>query len=170
MEKIIIIVENHSDFSLPEYKSIGASGMDVKADLKRTYNRAITNEDKIQPIINFSENYDLSFIHLYPNEIKVIQTGLFVEIPKGYEIQVRSRSGLAVQGIIVANAPGTIDSDYRGEVGIILANLGTRLFTVNHGDRIAQLVLVPVFQIEWDISKPINSTDRGVDGFGSTGK
>lgn len=141
-------VYNESANNLPQYETAGAAGMDVKA---------------------FLENP----ITIAPGCRALIPTGLYVEIPKGYEIQVRPRSGLALKkGITVANTPGTIDSDYRNGIGVILINHGSEDFTVDNGDRIAQLVLNQVPQIQWEPVEGIgdlSSTDRGLGGFGSTG-
>ena len=130
---------------LPRYASLEAAGADVYACI---------NEE----------------IVLGPGERKLIPTGLKIAIPKGYEIQVRSRSGLALNhGIIVLNSPGTIDSDYRGEVGIILINLGKESFIVEVGMRIAQLVLSPVVQADFIRAQELSTTLRGEGGFGHTG-
>ena len=146
---IDVKVYNASGNPLPAYETLGAAGMDVRA--------AITVP-----------------VGILPGERSVIPTGLYVEIPEGYEIQVRPRSGLALKkGITVLNTPGTIDSDYRNQIGVILANLGTETFMVEPGDRIAQLVLNQVPQINWvvfDSKDALSSTDRGLGGFGSTGK
>lgn len=100
-----------------------------------------------------------------------MKTGLFLEIPKGYEAQVRPRSGLALKkGITVLNSPGTIDADYRGEVGVILVNLSQSPFVVEDGDRIAQMVFAEVTQAEWEVTEELSQTERGAGGFGSTGK
>ena len=108
---------------------------------------------------------------LNPLERKIIGTGLKIALPIGYEAQVRPRSGLAAKhGISVLNSPGTIDADYRGEVGVILINLSNDAFTINPGERIAQLVLAKHEQIQWKIDKNLSSTARGSNGFGSTGK
>lgn len=133
------------DLPLPGYESIQAAGMDVAA--------AVT-EDVI----------------LQPGEIKLIPTGFGVAIPEGYEIQVRPRSGIAVKhGISIINSPGTIDSDYRGEVKIGLINLGQRPFIVHRGDRIAQMVLAPVCQACLQLTDRLDATKRGQGGFGHTG-
>jgi len=133
------------DLSLPGYESIQAAGMDVAA--------AVTDK-----------------IVLQPGEIKLIPTGFGVAIPEGFEIQVRPRSGLAVKhGISIINAPGTIDADYRGEVKIGLINLGQKPFTVNRGDRIAQMILAPVCQVKWQLTDSLDETERGSGGFGHTG-
>ena len=109
-------------------------------------------------------------IRLKPGKFLLVPTGLAVEIPRGFEGQVRPRSGLALKhGISIVNAPGTIDADYRGEVGVILINLGPRSFTVNPGDRIAQLVISPVARVKMVEKKRLNSTARGKSGFGHTG-
>lgn len=139
-------VINKSAFPLPEYATEGAAGLDVRANIEK-------------PIV------------LDSLKRAVIPTGLFVEIPQGYEIQVRPRSGLAAKhGITVLNAPGTIDSDYRGEVGVILANLSDTPFTIEPGERIAQLVLSHYERIEWQKCTVLSDTGRGQGGFGSTGK
>ncbi|MRI62677.1 dUTP diphosphatase [Ornithobacterium rhinotracheale] len=142
--KIKII--NKSKHSLPEYKTEGAAGMDLYANL----NEPIT---------------------LRPLERALIPTGLFMEIPQGYEAQVRPRSGLALKhGLTCLNSPGTIDSDYRGEVGVILANVSNEPFTVNDGERVAQLVIAKHERAEWELSETLSDTSRGEGGFGSTGK
>lgn len=145
---INVKVYNESNNELPQYETIGAAGLDVKAFIS-------------EPITIASGHRAL------------IPTGLYVEIPQGYEIQVRPRSGLALKkGITVLNTPGTIDSDYRNGIGVILANFGNEGFVVNPGDRIAQLVLNEVPQINWvpvESKDDLSSTDRGLGGFGSTG-
>jgi len=143
---ITIPVINRSAFPLPAYATVGSSGLDVRANIE-------------QPIV------------LQSLERTLVPTGLFVEIPLGYEIQVRPRSGLAVkQGLTCLNTPGTIDADYRGEIKIILINLSQEPQTIQPGDRIAQLVLQSIELIEWKMVEALNETDRGAGGFGSTGK
>jgi dUTP pyrophosphatase len=128
---------------LPAYATTGAAGMDV-----------VSAEDVV----------------IAPGARHAVATGLAVAIPEGYEIQVRPRSGLALKhGITVPNTPGTIDSDYRGELKVILINLGHEPFTIARGDRVAQLVLAPVVQAEWDEVAELDTTERGAGGFGSTG-
>ena len=130
---------------VPVYKTSGAAGADVCACIET-------------PVI------------LKPFERTAVPTGLFFEIPEGYEIQVRPRSGLALKnGIALVNAPGTIDSDYRGELCVILINLGTEDFTIHNGDRIAQIVLSPVLKASFIEVSSISVTERGENGFGSTG-
>lgn len=130
---------------MPEYATAGASGMDIRAFLKNP-------------------------IELKPGERTLIPTGLFVEIPLGYELQVRPRSGLALKhGITCLNTPGTIDADYRGEIGVILINLGTEPFLIQSGDRIAQLVPAAVPKINWIIRNALETSERGSGGFGHTG-
>jgi dUTP pyrophosphatase len=108
---------------------------------------------------------------LEPLERKLIPTGLFIELPTGYEAQIRPRSGLALkQGITCLNSPGTIDADYRGEIGVILINLSNEMQVLNSGDRIAQMVIAPVTQICWEPTTSLTPTNRGTGGFGSTGK
>lgn len=141
--KIKII--NKSDHSTPGYETAASAGMDLRA--------------------NISES-----ITLQPLERAVVKTGLFVEIPVGYEAQVRPRSGLAAKkGITVLNAPGTVDADYRGEIGVILVNLSNEEFTIVNGERIAQLVISAHEQAEWIETESLTETARGAGGFGSTG-
>ena len=141
-----VAVINTSQNNLPAYETLSSAGMDVRAAL----NEAVT---------------------LQPLERKLIATGLFLEIPHGYEVQVRPRSGLAYKnGVTVLNAPGTIDADYRGEVGVLLINLSNEPFTIASGDRIAQLIVAKVEQIEWKPTSQLSETERGEGGFGSTGK
>lgn len=136
---------NHSKNPLPAYETDLSAGMDVRANLD-------------EPVI------------LQPLERALIKTGLFLEIPEGCECQVRPRSGLAFKkGITVLNSPGTIDADYRGEVGVILVNLSAEPFTVEHGERIAQLVFAKVKQAKWIEVEELSETERGAGGFGSTG-
>ncbi|MDR2792363.1 MAG: dUTP diphosphatase [Treponema sp.] len=134
-----------SDMVLPRYETLGAAGMDIRAFLEK-------------PVI------------IKPLERVRIPTALALEIPEGYEAQVRPRSGLAYQrGVTVLNAPGTIDSDYRGEVCVILVNLGQEPVTINNGDRIAQLVFAPVTRVTLEETCRLSKTRRGECGFGSTG-
>mgnify|MGYP000501020932 FL=1 len=136
---------NKSKHELPSYETLLSAGMDIRA--------------------NISES-----IILNPLERAIIKTGLFMSLPRGLEAQVRPRSGLAAKkGITVLNSPGTIDADYRGEVGVILINLSQVCFTVNNGDRIAQLVIARHEQIKWTEVTVLDETDRGEGGFGSTG-
>jgi dUTP pyrophosphatase len=139
-------VINQSGFPLPEYATVGSAGLDVRAVLA-------------EPIV------------LQSLERRLVPTGLFLEIPVGYEVQVRPRSGLALkQGLTVLNTPGTIDSDYRGEVGVILINLDREPQTIAPGDRIAQLVLAPHEQLNWQVAETLETSARGAGGFGSTGR
>lgn len=137
---------NKGTCPLPSYETAGAAGMDVRANLS-------------------------SSVYVSPGERILVPTGLYLEIPAGLECQVRPRSGLALKkGITVLNTPGTIDSDYRGEVGVILINLSTEIFTIEPNDRIAQLVFCPVIQVTFIETDALESSDRGTGGFGSTGK
>lgn len=138
-------VVNRSGNPLPEYSTSLSAGMDVRASIDGP-------------------------VTLAPLGRAVVPTGLFLEIPAGFEVQVRPRSGLAAKkGITVLNAPGTIDADYRGEVCVILVNLSSEPFTVEPGERIAQLVLARHETIEWEAADELGSTERGEGGFGSTG-
>ncbi|MDW3223102.1 MAG: dUTP diphosphatase [Paracoccaceae bacterium] len=132
---------------LPLYQTSGAAGADVRANLP------------------------CGALTIAPGERALIPTGLKMEIPLGYEMQVRPRSGLALKhGLMLVNSPGTIDSDYRGPVGVIVINAGRDAFEVTHGMRIAQLVLAPVLQADFAYAERLSETDRGAAGFGSTGK
>ena len=141
-----IKVINTSDHSLPTYETIASAGMDIKAFLPES-------------------------ITLKPFERALIPTGLFIELPIGYEAQIRPRSGLAIKsGVTVLNTPGTIDADYRGEVKIILINLSQENFTVHNGDRIAQMIVAKHEQAKWEEVDTLSDTERGKGGFGHTGK
>ncbi|MCR8667171.1 dUTP diphosphatase [Aestuariibaculum sp. M13] len=140
-----IKIINKSSHDLPNYETIASAGMDLRANL---------SEPRI----------------LKPLERSIVGTGLFIELPIGYEAQVRPRSGLAAKkGITVLNAPGTVDADYRGEVGVILVNLSNEEFVINNGERIAQLVIAKHERAEWVEVEALSETARGEGGFGSTG-
>lgn len=144
--KVKRLSEDFLDVPLPHYATLGSAGMDIRAAIK---------EDVI----------------LEPGKVELIPTNLSVEIPVGYEIQVRPRSGLAAKhGIGILNSPGTIDSDYRGEVKIIIMNFGKEDFKISKGDRIAQLIVSKVFTAKIEEVKDLNSSHRGEGGFGHTGK
>lgn len=146
MQTMKIKVINRSAFDLPQYETANAVGLDVRANT-------------------------FEAIRLAPLERAMVPTGLYVEIPEGYEIQVRPRSGLAAKyGISVANAPGTIDPDYRGEIKVILVNLSNEVFELKPGERIAQLVVAQFTRIEWESVEQLSDTERGAGGFGSTGR
>ena len=134
------------DLPLPSYETDHAAGMDLRAALT-------------EPVT------------LAPGERTLIPTGIRIALPEGYEAQIRPRSGLAIrQGISMVNTPGTIDADYRGEIGVILVNLGSAPFTIRRGERIAQMVIAPVLRAAFDLVETLDETDRGAGGFGSTGK
>ena len=136
---------NKSKHATPNYETDGAAGMDLRANIE-------------------------SSIVLQPLERAVVKTGLFIALPVGFEAQVRPRSGLAAKkGISVLNSPGTVDADYRGEIGVILVNLSTEEFTVNDGERIAQLVVAKHERVHWKEVTILSKTERGAGGFGSTG-
>lgn len=138
------IVKNNP-FNLPAYETKGSAGVDLQAYVER-------------PII------------LKPMERSLVPTGLFIELPEGYEAQVRARSGLAIKhGISLVNGIGTIDSDYRGEIKVILINLGDKDFTINNGDRIAQMVFIKHEQVDFELVEELEETKRGAGGFGHTG-
>lgn len=142
--KINII--NKSSHSLPEYATEYSAGMDLRANIEVD-------------------------IVLQPLERKLIPTGLFIELPKGYEAQIRPRSGLALKhGLTVLNSPGTIDADYRGEIRVVLINLSNEAFTIKDGERICQMVIAQHTQVRWEQVDIIGDTERGAGGFGHTGK
>lgn len=143
---MVVKVINKSAYELPDYETLLAAGMDVRAALSES-------------------------ITLKPLERTLVPTGLFVELPAGFEMQVRPRSGLAAKhGITVLNAPGTIDADYRGEIKIILVNLSAAEFEIKPGERIAQLVVARHERVEWSAADSLSGTSRGEGGFGSTGR
>ena len=136
---------NQSGHALPNYETLASAGMDLRAHISES-------------------------IVLNPLERAIVKTGLFIELPVGYEAQVRPRSGLAAKkGVTVLNSPGTIDADYRGEIGVILVNLSNEAFTVENGERIAQLIIAKHERAEWEEVDMLTDTVRGAGGFGSTG-
>ncbi len=140
-----INIINQSSHALPNYETIASAGMDLRAHLS-------------EPVT------------LQPLGRAIIKTGLFIELPIGYEAQVRPRSGLAAKkGITVLNSPGTVDADYRGEIGVILVNLSSEAFVVENGERIAQLIIAKHERAEWNQVEELSETSRGAGGFGSTG-
>jgi len=140
-----IKIINKSSHDVPHYETMASAGMDLRANI---------SESRV----------------LKPLERSIVGTGLFIELPVGIEAQVRPRSGLAAKkGITVLNAPGTIDADYRGEIGVILVNLSNEEFIINNGERIAQLVIAKHERVGWDEVEVLSETDRGEGGFGSTG-
>lgn len=141
-----IRIVNKSTNQLPQYATSQSAGIDLRANLTEA-------------------------VILKPFERKLIPTGLFIELPEGYEAQIRPRSGLALKhGITVLNTPGTIDADYRGEIGVILINLSNEEFRIEHGERICQMVIARHEQAEWIQVEELNETERGAGGFGHTGK
>jgi dUTP pyrophosphatase len=166
-------VFNESDQLLPKYETTMSAGMDVRADLKNKGFDELMKFGNVEADY-FGNDYNEYNIVLKPGGRIAVPTGLYVEIPFGYEIQVRPRSGLALKnGITVCNTPGTIDSDWRGIIGVILINHGSEDFVIRHGDRIAQLILNKVENIQWkvvDKLSDLSETKRGDGGFGSTGK
>lgn len=141
-----IKIVNHSDNALPAYETVLSAGMDIRADIEES-------------------------ITINSLERCLVPTGLFIELPAGFEAQIRPRSGLAAKnGVTVLNSPGTIDADYRGEIKVILVNLSNQPFTINHGDRIAQMIIAKHESITWEKVDNLNETQRGEGGFGHTGK
>ena len=150
---IRVLREDWADPSvpLPSYESTGAAGADIRANLPE-------------------EERPAGFV-LAPMERRIVPTGLRIEIPEGFEAQIRPRSGLALKhGLSLPNTPGTIDSDYRGPLGVLLINLGVEPFTISHGERIAQMIVAPVVQADFSEVASLGETTRGMGGFGSTGR
>lgn len=146
MSAITVRIINQSANPLPEYATAGSAGMDLRAHLPET-------------------------VVLQPMERQLIPTGIFIELPEGYEAQIRPRSGLAIkQGLTCLNSPGTIDSDYRGEIKIILINLSGEAQAIHAGDRIAQMVVARVDQVQWENVTVLSASGRNAGGFGHTGK
>ncbi|AYD46941.1 dUTP diphosphatase [Arachidicoccus soli] len=146
MNRLTINIVNQSPFDLPAYATNGSSGMDLRANIERE-------------------------INLQPLERILVPTGIFIELPVGYEAQIRPRSGMAIKhGITCLNTPGTIDADYRGEIKVILVNLSNEEQRIAHGDRIAQMVIQNIIQAQWNQTDTLNETTRGAGGFGHTGK
>uniref|UniRef100_A0A4W5LPK1 Deoxyuridine 5'-triphosphate nucleotidohydrolase n=2 Tax=cellular organisms TaxID=131567 RepID=A0A4W5LPK1_9TELE len=145
LKRMTINIINKSQHALPNYETIASAGMDLRANLTQS-------------------------ITLQPLERTIVKTGLFIELPIGYEAQVRPRSGLAAKnGITVLNAPGTVDADYRGEIGVILVNLSNDPFVIENGERIAQLIIAKHERADWIEVQELTETSRGAGGFGSTG-
>jgi dUTP pyrophosphatase len=139
-------IVNKSAFPLPEYATEGSAGMDLRANIETAKT-------------------------LQPMERAIIPTGLYIELPLGYEAQVRPRSGMAFKkGLSIPNSPGTIDADYRGEIGVIVINLNTDAIVIEPGERVAQMVIAKYERISWALVDDLSETDRGAGGFGSTGK
>jgi dUTP pyrophosphatase len=146
MSLMQVKIVNKSNNKLPAYSTIMSAGMDLRANLEES-------------------------VVLKPMERKLIPTGLFIELPQGFEAQIRPRSGLALKkGITILNSPGTIDADYRGEIGIILVNLSQEEFVIESGERICQMIVAAHETVEWNLVETLEETDRGTGGFGHTGK
>lgn len=158
-------VINKSANELPKYETPQSAGMDLKADLWAIQEKFLFGAQVVHNVDN-----TIAGIEILPGGRALIPTEIYTAIPMGYEVQVRPRSGLALKhGITVLNTPGTIDADYRNGWGVILMNLGQEPFMVKQGDRIAQGVLAKVEQIEWEEVEELDSTERGLGGFGHTG-
>ena len=139
-------IVNKSHHPLPQYATVASAGMDIRAYLPEP-------------------------VRLEPLERRLIPTGLYIALPEGYEAQIRPRSGLAIKhGITLLNTPGTIDADYRGEIGVILVNLSSEPFIINDGERICQMIIASYSQVEWQPEETLDETERGAGGFGHTGK
>lgn len=161
---MIVKVINKSQNNLPQYETPASAGMDIRADFNR-----VTPENPIKLFGSGDFDFSKKMLRLDVGSRVLIPTGIFTAIPEGYEIQVRPRSGLALKkGITCLNTPGTIDADYRNEIGVILINAGLEDIWIENGERIAQFILNKVEQIEWDQVENLDKTERN-GGFGSTG-
>lgn len=146
MEKLNVKIVNKSKHELPSYSTLLSAGMDIRANIDAP-------------------------VTLKPLERTIIKTGLFIELPQGFEAQIRPRSGMSFKhGISVLNSPGTIDADYRGEIGVILANVSADAYTIEDGERICQMVIAKHETVEWEVVETLSDTERGAGGFGHTGK
>ena len=146
MKQIAVKIINRSENALPQYETSGSAGLDLRANIDTA-------------------------IQLAPLERVLVPTGLFIELPTGYEAQIRPRSGLAIKkGLTLVNSPGTVDSDYRGELKVIVVNLSNDTQTIEPAERIAQMVVAKYKRIEWEVTSELSETQRGTGGFGSTGK
>ncbi len=146
MENIVVKIINRSENALPQYETNGSAGLDLRANIE-------------------------SAMMLSPLERALVPTGLFMELPAGYEAQIRPRSGLAIKkGLTLVNSPGTIDSDYRGELKVIVVNLSNQVQMIEPAERIAQMVVAKYSRIDWEVTTELSDTQRGAGGFGSTGK
>jgi len=145
-KRMKVKIINNSKHEMPAYATPLSAGMDIRANLEES-------------------------VILHPMERKIVPTGLRIALPEGYEAQIRPRSGLAIKkGITLINTPGTIDADYRGEIGVILINLSTEPFTINDGERICQMVVAPFVRVSWEVTSNLDETERGEGGFGHTGE
>ena len=145
MDEVTVKIVNKGKQPLPEYATRGAAGMDVRANIDEPYTLAVGART-------------------------LVPTGLYVELPRGYELQLRPRSGLALRnGITLVNSPGTVDADYRGEIGVIVANMGSEPFVINPGERICQMVVTRYSHVTWELGETLDDTARGDGGFGHTG-
>lgn len=167
---MIVKVINKSNNSLPKFETPDSAGVDVRADFSRI------NEFPIKvyggaEVISAGEAHEKIMIKLTPGSRALIPTGLFMAVPKGYEMQVRPRSGLALkEGLTVLNTPGTVDADYRGEVGVIIINTSNEDRFIEDSERIAQLLLKKINQFNWEETNTLDETERGDGGFGHSGK
>jgi dUTP pyrophosphatase len=149
--RVLRTEEADPEVPLPDYATQGAAGADLRA--------------------NFPPEARAAGLVLAPGARALVPTGLRLEIPEGYEVQIRPRSGLALRhGVVLPNAPGTIDADYRGPLGVILMNLGEAPVRIRHGERVAQMVVAPVVRAAFELSEALSATSRGAGGFGSTGR
>jgi dUTP pyrophosphatase len=149
--KVPVDIVADSDFFIPVYKTEGAAACDLRANIEKN-----------------DAGHD--FISIMPNQTEVIDVGFSMAIPRGWEAQIRVRSSLAIMGLQVTNSPGTIDSDYRGRVKVIVNSTSKHIIKISHGDRFAQMLIKPVWQIDWQKVQELDATTRNTGGFGSTGK
>lgn len=159
-----IKIVNKSTNELPKYETISSAGCDLRAHLSEIKEKCLFNSEVVYNLDN-----TIAYIQIHPGGRALIPTGLHIALPHDYEGMVRPRSGLALKhGITVLNTPGCVDSDYRGDIGVVLINHGTESFKVEQGDRIAQFIISKVEHVEWDLVDTLDETERGEGGFGHT--
>ena len=169
--KIVVNVINKSNNPLPKYETAGAAGFDIRVDLSR-----VTPDTPIKgfgdaEVIWSGEGHTVPMIRIAPKSRALLPTGIFTAIPEGWQVSCRPRSGMSIKkGLTLVNTPGTIDADYRGELGVILINLGSEDFVINNGERIAQIVVIKIEQPKIIEQNKLSKTNRDINGFGSTGK
>lgn len=174
----MIDIINNSPFDLPNYATEGSAGMDLKLDLSQEINKdfiigkaVMIKSDYTIVNKNFEAENPITKIILYPQTRIILNTGLFIQLPSGYEAQIRPRSGASFKkGYTVLNSPGTIDCDYTGQIGVIVGNFTDKPIELEHGERIAQMVISKYEKINWREVESLNKTERGDGGFGHTGK
>lgn len=169
-----VSIVNKSQFDLPSYATAGSAGMDLRADLTRKPEIkgmvSFINSDRTQLDENNNPKSGVAKIILFPQSSAIIKTGIFIQLPDGYEARIQPRSGLSFKkGLSIMNSPGCIDSDFTGDIGIIVANLTDKVIEIEHGERVAQMVVSKYEKVSWETVEELNKTERGTGGFGHSG-